>query len=55
MRGPEYGADAVGPQFDPEEMLRRRKDGANPEELNGRAWCVDSGLPAALPVLMGAS
>ncbi|MDQ6695908.1 MAG: VOC family protein [Actinomycetota bacterium] len=54
MRGPEYGADAVGPQFDPEEILRRRMDGASPEELSGRAWCVDSGLPDPLPVLIGA-
>jgi catechol-2,3-dioxygenase len=54
MNGPEYAADSVGPQFDPEEMLRRRRDGAGAEELSGRAWCVDAGLPDPLVVLTGA-
>jgi catechol-2,3-dioxygenase len=53
MRGPEYGADAVGPAFDPEELLRRRREGATAGELLGRAWCADAGLPDPLGVLLG--
>lgn len=53
MKGPEYGADSVGPAFDPEEMLKRRREGWTQEVLSGRAWCVDAGLPNPLDVLMG--
>ena len=53
MRGPEYGADAVGPAFDPEEMLRRRRSGATAEQLSGRTWCADAGLSDPLAVLTG--
>ena len=55
MNGPEYGADSVGPQFDPEEMLRRRRDGRHlPKSCRGGAWCVGAGLPDPLAVLTGA-
>ena len=54
MQGPEYGGDSVGLAFDPEEMLRRRRSGSTEQELCGRAWCVDAGLPDPLNVLMGA-
>jgi catechol-2,3-dioxygenase len=53
MRGPEYDADAVGPAFDPEEMLRRRRNGATAAELSTRAWCADAGLPHPLTILTG--
>jgi len=55
MRGAEYGADAVGPAFDPEAMLRLRRSGASAEQLSTRAWCVDAGLPDPLAVLTGAA
>jgi catechol-2,3-dioxygenase len=54
MQGPEYADDSVGPAFDPEEMLKRRRRGSSEEELTGRAWCIDAGLPNPLTVLMGA-
>ena len=54
MQGPEYGADSVGPAFDPEELLRRRRAGGSVDELSGRAWCVDAGLANPLDVLLGA-
>lgn len=53
MRGPEYAADAVGPAFDPEEMLRLRRSGSTAEELSTRAWCLGAGLPDPLAVLTG--
>jgi len=51
MRGPEYAADAVGPAFDPEELLRRRRSGATAAELSTRAWCAGAGLPDPLAAL----
>jgi hypothetical protein len=54
MRGPEYAADSVGPAYDPEELLRRHRDGTAASELSGRAWCVDAGLANPLDVLLGA-
>ncbi|MGW3560565.1 hypothetical protein ACWDNT_24960, partial [Streptomyces sp. NPDC000963] len=33
MNGPEYGADAVGPAFDPEAMLDARGSGATVERI----------------------
>jgi catechol-2,3-dioxygenase len=53
MQGPEYGGDSVGPAFDPEELLKRRRGGSTEKELCGRAWCSDAGLPNPLTVLMG--
>ena len=53
MHGPEYAADSVGPAFDPEEMLKRRKEGASAEELSNRAWCINSGLGNPMEILMG--
>ncbi|MGH3601648.1 MAG: hypothetical protein ACRDQH_15460, partial [Pseudonocardiaceae bacterium] len=55
MHGPEYGADAVGPAFDPDEMLRLRRSGTSADELSGRSWCIDAGLPDPLAVLTGAT
>ena len=52
MQGPEYAADSVGPAFDPEEMLRARREGATVEE---RSWALRGTLPDPMPVLMGAS
>lgn len=53
MHGPEYAADSVGPAFDPDELLRRHREGAPLEELKGRAWCVDADLGNPLDVLLG--
>lgn len=53
MNGEEYSADSVGPAYDPEEMLRLRREGASVEELSGRAWCVNAGLGNPMEVLMG--
>ena len=53
MRGPEYGADPVGPAFEPEELLRQRRGGATAVQLSGRAWCAGAGLPDPLAVLTG--
>jgi len=53
MRGPEYAADSVGPAYDPEELLRLRRNGASVEELSGRAWCISSGLGNPIEVLLG--
>ncbi len=55
MQGPEYAADSVGPAFDPEEMLRARREGATVEELSDRSWALRGTLPDPMPVLMGAS
>lgn len=35
MNGPCYQQDSVGPQFDPEEMLKARRNGASVEEALG--------------------
>lgn len=53
MRGPEYAADSVGPQFNPDEMLKARRNGATVEELCDRAWALQTPMPEALPILMG--
>ena len=53
MHGPEYGADPVGPAFDPEEMLQLRRSGRTARELSTRAWCAAAGLPHPLTVLAG--
>jgi catechol-2,3-dioxygenase len=52
MYGPEYAADSIGPAFDPEDMLRARRDGASVDELTTRAWARQAGLPDPMPVLM---
>ncbi|MFI8420446.1 VOC family protein [Streptomyces sp. NPDC085479] len=54
MRGPEYGADAVGPAFDPEAMLAARRAGAPVEELIDRSWALESDLPDPMLILTGA-
>jgi catechol-2,3-dioxygenase len=53
MNGPEYAADSVGPSFDPEALLRARREGAGVEELCDRAWALESELPDPMPILMG--
>lgn len=55
MYGPDFAADPVGPAFDPEEMLRARRDGSPVEELTTREWARKSGLPDPMPVLVGAA
>ena len=55
MHGPEFTADPVGPAFDPDEWLRRRRAGAPASDLLTRAWCADANLPPALFVLTGAA
>ena len=54
MRGPEYANDSVGPAFDPEAMLAARRGGASVEELIGRAWSLQAGLPDPMSILVGA-
>ncbi|CAB4944014.1 MAG: biphenyl 2,3-dioxygenase [Actinobacteria bacterium] len=54
MNGPEYAADSVGAQFDPDKMLADRRAGMSTEEIGDRAWAVAQGMPAPLPILMGA-
>jgi catechol-2,3-dioxygenase len=54
MQGPEYAADSVGPGFDPEELLRRRRSGEPEAELSGRAWCLGADVTNPLDVLLGA-
>lgn len=53
MNGPEYAADSVGAQFDPDQLLQARRNGASVEELSDRKWAVKQNLPDPLPVLMG--
>lgn len=53
MNGPEYGADSVGPAFDPEELLSARRNGAEIEELCDRSWAAKAKLDNPLDVLMG--
>jgi catechol-2,3-dioxygenase len=54
MRGPEYANDSVGPAFDPEAMLAARRGGTSVEELIGRAWSLQAGLPDPMSILVGA-
>jgi hypothetical protein len=54
MRGPEYANDSVGPAFDPKAMLSARCGGASVEELVGRAWSLQAGLPDPMSILVGA-
>ncbi|HYZ57636.1 MAG TPA: VOC family protein [Streptosporangiaceae bacterium] len=54
MHSPEYAEDSVGPAFDPEEMLRARRNGATVEELTTRSWARKAGLSDPMPVLTGA-
>ncbi|MGW6277006.1 VOC family protein [Kribbella sp. NPDC055071] len=53
MNGPEYGADSVGPAFDPEAMLAARRGGATAAELMDRAWSLQQNRPAPLGILLG--
>ena len=55
MKGPEYAADSVGPQFDPERLLADHRAGASVEELSDRSWALKAELPDPMPALMGAS
>jgi catechol-2,3-dioxygenase len=54
MHGPEFAGDSVGPAFDPEDMLRARREGASVDELTTRSWALQAELPDPLPVLVGA-
>ncbi|MFI0938482.1 VOC family protein [Streptomyces sp. NPDC021020] len=55
MNGQEYAGDSVGPAFDPEQMLRERRDGAPVAELTARSWSLRAELPDPMGVLLGAS
>lgn len=55
MHGPEYAADSVGPAFDPQAMLKARRDGAGVDELTVRSWSLKANLPDPMSVLVGAS
>ena len=54
MLGPEYANDSVGPAFDPEVMLAARRAGTSVEELIGRAWSLQAGLPDPMSIFVGA-
>jgi catechol-2,3-dioxygenase len=54
MLGPDFAGDSVGPAFDPERMLRARRDGAAADELTTRSWARQAELPDPMPVLLGA-
>lgn len=54
MHGPEYTEDAIGPAFDPEQLLTDHRGGAPIEEVTSRAWAIRAGLPNPLPILAGA-
>ncbi|MBW8487225.1 VOC family protein [Actinomadura parmotrematis] len=53
MNGAEYAADSVGPAFDPERLLKARKDGAEVDELTARSWSLQEELPDPMGVLLG--
>lgn len=38
MKGPEYGADPIGPSFDPDAMVTALREGTPVAELITRAW-----------------
>jgi catechol-2,3-dioxygenase len=40
MMGPEYAADAAGPTFDPELMIKARRDGVDVGVVSTRAWAL---------------
>ena len=53
MHGPEYGADSVGPAFDPAALLDARRGGVPIQELTDRSWALRSELPDPMGVLLG--
>jgi catechol-2,3-dioxygenase len=40
MMSPEYTADAAGPTFDPELMIKARREGVDVGEVSTRAWAL---------------
>jgi catechol-2,3-dioxygenase len=53
MNGPEYAADSVGPQFDPQKLLEAYRGGTPVEELQDRAWALSLDMGDPMVVLMG--
>lgn len=53
MNGPEYAADSVGPQFDPQKLLEAYRGGTPVEHLQDRAWASSLGMGDPMVVLMG--
>jgi catechol-2,3-dioxygenase len=53
MKGPYYHEDSVGPAFDPEALLKKRRDGVSEQELSDRETWRGLDLGNPLDVLMG--
>ncbi|GAB3114666.1 biphenyl 2,3-dioxygenase [Aestuariicella hydrocarbonica] len=53
MEGPYYEEDSVGPAFDPEELIEKRREGMTEQQLGDRETWRNSGLGNPLEVLMG--